>query len=390
MKKIDHPLMENNFTNQDIKKVINFLKTKPILTQNKKVLEFEKKWSKWLGVKYSVFVNSGSSANLITLATLNKLYKNGEVIVPAFTWISDIVSIIKNGFKPVFVDINLNNLSANEDEIIKKITSKTIAVFITHAQGFNGLSNKLLKYLKKKNIILLEDVCESHGATFKKKKLGTFGLISNFSFYYAHHMSTIEGGMVCTNNKEVYHLARMFRSHGMLREIGDRKIEKRIQLKNKDLSEKFIFMLPGYNLRNNEIGAVLGISQLKRLNINNKKRSSNFLFFLKNLDEKKFYTNFDLEGNSNYAFPLILKSQDLNLRDKLEKKMKFYNIEFRRGNVGGGNQLRQPYLRNYFRKNYFKKFLNTDHVHFFGYYIGNYPTLKKTKIRQICKVLNSI
>ena len=240
MKKIDHPLMENNFTNQDIKKVINFLKTKPILTQNKKVLEFEKKWSKWLGVKYSVFVNSGSSANLVTLATLNKLYKNGEVIVPAFTWISDIVSIIKNGFKPIFVDIKLNNLSANEDEIIKKITSKTIAVFITHAQGFNGLSNKLLKYLKKKKIILLEDVCESHGATFKKKKLGTFGLISNFSFYYAHHMSTIEGGMVCTNNKEVYHLARMFRSHGMLREIGDRKIEKRIQLKNKDLSEKFI------------------------------------------------------------------------------------------------------------------------------------------------------
>tara|TARA_Y200000002_G_scaffold50215_1_gene36190 strand:- start:1349 stop:2521 length:1173 start_codon:yes stop_codon:yes gene_type:complete len=390
MKKIDHPLMENNFTNGDIKKVINFLKTKPILTQNKKVLEFEKKWSNWLGVKYSVFVNSGSSANLVTLATLNKLYKNGEVIVPAFTWISDIVSIIKNGFKPIFVDINLNNLSANEDEIIKKITSKTIAVFITHAQGFNGLSNKLLKYLRKKKIILLEDVCESHGATFKKKKLGTFGLISNFSFYYAHHMSTIEGGMVCTNNKEVYRLARMFRSHGMLREIGDKRIEKNIQLKNKDLSEKFIFMLPGYNLRNNEIGAVLGISQLKRLNINNKKRSSNFSFFLKNLDEKKFYTNFDLEGNSNYAFPLILKSQNFDLRDKLEKRMKFYNIEFRRGNVGGGNQLRQPYLRNFFRKNYFKKFLNTEHVHFFGYYIGNYPTLKKTKIKLICKVLNSI
>ena len=248
----------------------------------------------------------------------------------------------------------------------------------------------MLKYLKKKKIILLEDVCESHGATFKKKKLGTFGLISNFSFYYAHHMSTIEGGMVCTNNREVYHLARMFRSHGMLREIGDKRIEKKIQLKNKDLSEKFIFMLPGYNLRNNEIGAVLGISQLKRLNINNKKRSSNFSFFLKNLDEKKFYTDFNLEGNSNYAFPLILKSQDFDLRDKLEKRMKFYNIEFRRGNVGGGNQLRQPYLRNFFRKNYFKKFLNTDHVHFFGYYIGNYPTLKKTKIKLICKVLNSI
>ena len=390
MQKINHSLMENNFTNNDINEVIKFLKTNNILTQNKKVREFEKKWSKWLGVKYSVFVNSGSSANFITLAIIKEMYGTGEVIIPAFTWISDIVAVTQHGFKPVFVDINLHNLSANEEEIYKKVNKKTKAVFITHAQGFNGLSDKLINFLKKKKIFLLEDVCESHGASFKKKKLGTYGLISNFSFYYAHHMSTIEGGMICTNDKKIYELGRMFRSHGMLREVADKKYEKQIQKKNKELSSKFIFMLPGYNLRNNEIGAVLGISQLKRLDQNNRVRSANLKFFLKNLNDDKFYTNFQLTGNSNYALPIILKSKNLILRNKLEKLMTQSNIEFRRGSVGGGNQLRQPYLKDMFKKNYFKKFSVVEHVHFFGYYIGNFPTLKKAKIKKICEILNSI
>ena len=115
----------------------------------------------------------------------------------------------------------------DEDEIIKKINKKTLAVFLTHAQGFNGLSDRLLAFLKRKKILLIEDVCESHGATFKNKKLGTFGLISNFSFYYAHHMSTIEGGMICTNNRRIYELARMLRSHGMTRESNNDAFEKK-------------------------------------------------------------------------------------------------------------------------------------------------------------------
>ena len=390
MQKINHSLMENNFTNKDINEVIKFLKTNNILTQNKKVIEFEKKWSKWLGVKYSVFVNSGSSANFITLAIIKEIYGTGEVILPAFTWISDVVAVTQHGFKPVFVDINLHNLSANEDEIYKKVTKKTKAVFITHAQGFNGLSNKLINFLKKKKIVLLEDVCESHGASFKKKKLGTYGVISNFTFYYAHHMSTIEGGMICTNDKRIYELGRMFRSHGMLREVGDKKYEKKIQNKNKDLSSKFIFMLPGYNLRNNEIGAVLGISQLKRLDQNNRVRSTNLEFFFFFFFNKKKNTDFKISGNSNYALPIILKSENFTQRNKLEKFMTESKIEFRRGSVGGGNQLRQPYLKNMFKKNYFKEFSVVEHVHFFGYYIGNFPTLKKVKIKMICKILNSI
>ena len=181
--------MENNILKQDIDKVKIFLKDLPVLTQSKKVIEFERKWSKWLGVKYSIFVNSGSSANFISLAALKSIKKKGEVVVPPLTWPSDIMAVINNGFAPKFVDINISNLSMDTDKIIKAVTNKTVAVFITHAQGFNGLTQKLINFLRKKNIILIEDVCESHGATFNHKKLGTFGLISNFSFYYAHHLS---------------------------------------------------------------------------------------------------------------------------------------------------------------------------------------------------------
>ncbi|MBA1337292.1 MAG: CDP-6-deoxy-D-xylo-4-hexulose-3-dehydrase [Pelagibacterales bacterium] len=389
--KFKHPLMSNNFTNSDISVAIKLLKKKSrILTQSKHVMEFEKKWSKWLGVKYSVFVNSGSSANLLTITALKILYGKGDVILPTLTWVSDVNSVIQNGLKPVFVDINPKNLCMSEEDVISKINKKTLAVFMTHAQGFNGLTKRLLSILKKKNIILIEDVCESHGATFNKRKLGTFGKISNFSFYYAHHMSTIEGGMVCTNDKKIYQIIRMLRSHGMAREIGNSKIENKIIKEYPNLSPKFIFLHPAYNFRNNEIGAVIGLNQLKSLDKNNKIRSFNLNIFLNNLDEKKYRTNFDLKGNSNYAFPLILTKANTKNRDKLESSLKMHKIEFRRGSAGGGNQLRQPYLRDYVKNINLNNFKEVDHIHFFGYYIGNYPSLKKNKIKKICNILNSI
>ena len=393
MKSFFHPLMENNISEQDISAVFTFLKKnkKRIFTQSEKVSQFEKSWSRWLGVKYSIFVNSGSSANLLTLLAIKILYGKGEIILPTLTWISDIASAIQTGFKPVFVDINPKNLCMDENDIIKKISKNTKAVFITHAQGFNGLSNNLIKILKKKKILLLEDVCESHGARFGKKKLGTFGLISNFSFYYAHHLSTIEGGMVCTNDKKIYELVRMLRAHGMARESGNQKFEKETIKKYPDLSPKFIFLYPAYNMRNNEISATIGISQLKRLDKNNFTRSKNLKIFLENLDKRHYRTEYDIKGNSNYAFPLVLKNKNFKNRNLLEKIMIKHKIEFRRGNAGGGNQLRQPYLRNIIKKNLsLKNFSEVDHVHFFGYYIGNYPSLKREKIIKICNILNNI
>ena len=388
-----HHLMNNNITSDDNKKVINFLKTNPRLTNGKKVIEFEKRWSKWLGVKYSVFVNSGTSSNIISLAYLKTKYKQGEIIVPALTWVSDITSILYNNFKPVFVDINLNNLGASFDKIEKAVNKNTKAIFLTHVLGFNSLSDKLLRLIKKKKIFLIEDVCESHGALYKNKKLGTFGNISNFSFYYAHHMSTIEGGMVCTNDKEVYNTIRILRSHGMLRESMDSKFKNRISKLYKNLNKDFLFLYPGYNFRSTEINAVYGLNQLKRLNANNKKRNLNFKYFLNNLDKKIYFTEFDLVGSSNYAFTILFnkKYRNKNFRIKFEKKLYLNNIEFRRGMAGGGNQAIQPYLKNYTNKfKVFKNLKNTNVVHNYGYYIGNYPNLDKLKIMKICNILNNV
>ena len=196
------------------------------------------------------------------------------------------------------------------------------------------------------------------------KKLGSFGLISNFSFYYAHHMTTIEGGMICTNSKKIFELSKILRSHGMVREAKNKIFERKMQKKYKDLSPKFIFLHPTLNFRNTEIGAALGLSQLKSLNKNNTKRKNNFLYFLKKLDNTKYWTNFDLNGSSNYAFPIILKTNNLKKRDYFEKVLLKNKIEFRRGNAGGGNQLRQPYLKNFIKIRNFRKFKNVEKIHF--------------------------
>lgn len=386
-----HPLMHNNFTKADMNAAIKLFKQKNIiLTQSKYVKKFEKKWSKWLGVKYSVFVNSGSSANLLTMTVLKILYGKGEIILPPLTWVSDINSVIQNNFKPVFVDINPKNLCMSEEEIVKKVNKNTLAVFMTHAQGFNGLTSKLISFLKKRKVLLIEDVSESHGATFNKRKLGTFGKISNFSFYYAHHMSTIEGGMICTNDKKIYEIVKILRSHGMARESNNSVFEKKMIKTYPKLSPKFIFLYSGYNFRNNEVGGVIGLNQLNSLDKNNKKRKENFNFFLKLLDQSKYRTDFQLEGSCNYAFPVILKRKSLKSRNVFEKTLLENKIEFRRGNAGGGNQLRQPYLQKFVENVNLSNFKEVDHVHFFGYYIGNYPSLSKIKIKKICNILNCI
>ncbi len=385
------PLMSNNINKKDINSVISFLKSNPILTQNKNVKKFEDQWSKWLGVKYSVFVNSGSSANLLSMHLLKIKYpKGGEVIVPPLTWSSDISSILHAGFKPVFVDIDINTLGMNTDLIISKINNKTRAVFLSYIQGFNCLTQKLLNYLKKKKIFLIEDVCESHGATFNNKKLGSFGWTSNFSFYYAHHMSTIEGGMISTNDKKAYQDLLMLRSHGMIREVKSDKFQEYMKNKYRDLNSKFIFYHPAFNVRNNEIGAIIGLSQIKRLNSNISKRNSNLKYFLNNLNKDIYFVDFDLKGQSNYAFNIVLKHQNKVLMKKLMNKLDEKQIEFRLGSAGGGNQLRQPYIKKLFKDKYYKSFKNTEHIHFYGMYIGNYPELKKKQINYILKILNSI
>ena len=384
------PLMRNNIIREDLDLVIDYLKQDdPKLTQGDKVRDFEKKWSNWLGVKYSVFVNSGSSENLLSLMALkNEFPDGGEVIVPSLTWVSDITSVINFGFKPIFVDVTMNTLSLDTEKVLSKISSSTKAIFITHAQGFNGLTDKLLDVLEKNNIKLIEDVCESHGACHNNRKLGSYGWLSNFSFYYAHHMSTIEGGMICTNDYKVYQLLKICRGHGMLRECDDKELKEFYFSKYPDLNPDFIFTHFGYNLRNNEIGAIIGINQLNRLDKNIKLRNLNLKIFLDNIDDTKFITEFDLVGCSNYAFNLILRHKNDGLLKRVMRSLTDNKVEFRRGSAGGGNQLRQPYIQPYVPKEHYKNFLNTEHIHFYGFYIGNFPDLQKNEIMNICNIIN--
>jgi CDP-6-deoxy-D-xylo-4-hexulose-3-dehydrase len=387
-----YPLMRNNILRKDLDAVIEHLKQDdPILTHGANVRSFEEEWSNWLGVKYSVFVNSGASANLLTMAILKISHPNGgEVIVPPLTWISDIASVLQNGFTPVFVDIDPHSLAMDAKQVLAKITDKTRAVFLTHVQGFDGLTDELVRELARKNIPLIEDVCESHGATHNGQRLGSFGWMSNFSFYYAHHMSTIEGGMVCTNDSEVYQQVRMLRSHGMVREVSDPSVRSAYQLANPELNPDFIFAFPAYNTRNTEIGGIMGRSQLKRLDANVIRRTENLHRFLSQIDAQKYRTDFKLEGSSNYAFNLVLKKPDEFFAQRLMAKMREFGIEFRRGSAGGGNQLRQPYLKGVVPDNYHKLFPEVEHIHFYGFYIGNFPDLRDGEVDEICAILNSV
>ncbi len=388
---LDWPLMKNNITREDLNAVIEFLdQDEPILTQSANVRAFEREWSDWLGVRHSVFVNSGSSANLVTLAALKELHGDGEVIVPPLTWVSDIAAVLHCGFEPVFVDIDPRTLGMDNDQVLEKLSDRTRAVFLTHILGYNALSQPLLDELKRRRVPLIEDVCESHGATFAGRKLGTFGWASNFSFYYAHHLSTIEGGMVCTDDADLYETVRMMRSHGMVRELDDRSRKEEFCERYSDLNPDFIFAYPAWNVRSTEINAVLGRAQLKRLDENNRQRTENLHLFLDNLDPDVYFTDFAVEGSSNYAFTLVLKEPDVALRDRIMTTLRAHRVEFRRGTSGGGNQLRQPYLRKRMGDDAWQEMPRCDHVHFFGFYIGNYPTLEQDKILRLCRLLNEL
>ena len=390
-KPLDWPLMQNNIVRADLDAVIEFLQQEnPILTQSSQVKAFEQEWSAWLGMKYSIFVNSGSSANLITIAALRERFGLGEIIVPTLTWVSDIAAVIQAGFTPVFVDINPRTLGMDTQQVLAKITPNTKAVFLTHVLGYNALTQTLLDELVTRQIPLIEDTCESYGATFQGKKLGSFGLASNFSFYYAHHMSTIEGGMISTNDENLYEMLRLFRSHGMVRESTSGDLKQTYKQEYPDLNPDFIFAYPAYNVRSTEINAVLGRSQLKRLDANNQRRTENLRLFFDRLDSKRYRTDFEIAGSCNYAFTLVLQQPDPDFAQKMMESLRQWGVEFRRGTAGGGNQLRQPYLRKRLGQDIWKSYPQVDHIHFYGVYIGNYPELDQEKIRQLCGRLNEL
>jgi CDP-6-deoxy-D-xylo-4-hexulose-3-dehydrase len=382
------PLINDNISQSDREVLADFCLNGERFTNGPKVKEFENIWSEWLGVKHSIMVNSGASANYISIAIVKELLGEGEIIVPPLGWVSDISSVAQLGMTPVFVDISFNNLAITAENIKRAITPKTKAIVLIHCLGFNGINDEIIKIAKDNNLILIEDCCESHGAMFGDKKIGSIGDISLFSFYFGHHITTIEGGMVCVNNPKLYDLAKLFRSHGMTREASP-ELQKYYQDHHPELNPLFTFAVAGFNMRSTELNAVLGIEQMKRIDYNINRRVGNLKTWLDNLNSSKFMTSFTTQGNSSFALPLILQwSNASKLKDVCEI-LEEEKVEYRLGTAGGGNQALQPYLKKFnYRIN--DNLPVVDYIHSNSLYIGNHPELTDKQIINLCNKLNNV
>ena len=260
-------LQENVISDYEIELLVSFLKNTKRFTQFSKVAEFEAKFAEWQGCTHCVFVNSGSSANLVLVNACKEYFgwvDGDEIIVPAVTWPTTITPVLQFGLTPVFVDINLTDLSFDYQQLESKITPKTRAIFAAHLLGFPSNIRKLNQITSGRNIAVMEDSCESLGAMIDGEKVGNLGIAGTFSFYWGHHMTTVEGGMLCTNDEDLYRLFLLKRSHGLARELplGDHENLRSI---HSGIDFNFLFLTDGFNVRNTEFNAVLGISQIGRL-----------------------------------------------------------------------------------------------------------------------------
>ena len=381
-------LINDNVTKRDREVLADFCLNGERFTNGPKVKEFEQIWSDWLGVNHSVMVNSGASANYISIAMVKELLGEGEIIVPPLGWVSDISSVVQLGMTPVFVDISLNTLAITAENIKRAITPKTKAIVLVHCLGFNGLTDEIVKIAKENNLILIEDCCESHGALFNDKRIGSIGDISLFSFYFGHHITTIEGGVVCVNDPKLYDLAKLFRSHGMTREASS-ELQNYYKEKYENLNPLFTFAVAGFNMRSTELNAVLGIEQMNRIDYNINRRIQNLKTWLENLDINKFFISFNVQGNSNFALPLIMQGIS---KDKLKDVCKILEeekVEYRLGTAGGGNQALQPYLKKFNHK-IEGNLPVANYIHSNSLYIGNHPELTEEQIINLCKKLNNV
>ena len=366
MSDFNWPLMKDTISFGDRLKLAKFCLTTGRFSAGPLVKDFERAWSSWIGSEDSLFVSSGSTANFLLVAAVKDLFglKDGDaVLLPACTWVTNVSPIMQQGLRPVFCDINLSDFSF-DIENAKKIAAKENIkmIFVTHLLGYSADIEKLREVFP--NAIIIEDVCESHGCRGPDgSRRGSEYIGGTFSFYFGHHMTTIEGGMVSTNNDELADLMRQKRCHGLARES---KHYDRYALENPDIIRSFLFMTDGYNFRNTDLGAYLGLIQLKRLDGMVQTRNNNYQLFHKLIKkfENKLYVPSINNRISSFAFPLICK--DGANRAALMLEMEANGIEFRP--IVSGNLLRQPFLKEYGGDTSME---NADLLHDNGLYISN-------------------
>src|SRR3989338_71475 len=386
---IKYYMAEDTIDRKDIQKLIGWLKTNPRLTKGKLTLEFESKWRQWLGSKYSVFCNSGSSANLLMFYTLllSGRVKNKKVVVPSVGWVTSIAPAIQFGFKPIMCEadpdtfgLDLNHL----ESILKKHHPST--VLLVQVLGVPHKMKEMMALKKKYGFILLEDACAAIGASYQGKKVGSFGDMGSFSFYFGHQMSTIEGGMVSTNDKNLQNILLMLRSHGWSKDL-DNASHKSLVRKYKvdDFHTPFVFYEPGFNLRATDLNAFLGIGQMEKLNWIISRRQENHLRYKQHLAEK-FYIQKPQKDSVICSIHFGMLAKDIQQRRTIVNALVKNGIEtriFSAGNLG---------LHPFWVTRYGKaSFPVADRIHHCGLFLPNNPSLKLRDVDFISKVvLNEI
>lgn len=361
--------MKDSVTAGDRRKLSEFVLSSGRLTNGPKVREFENRWSEWQGCGHSLFVSSGSAANLLLLAGAIEHYgmePGAKVAVPAVTWSTNIAPVIQTGLTPVFCDVNPANF-AIDPESLQKAAERNPGikiVFVTHLFGIPAPVDRYREILP--DAVFLEDVCESHGAEISGAKAGNLSSGCTFSFYFGHHMTTVEGGMVCTGEENLFEILRAKRSHGLARERGKEGFES-FKSQYPDVDKDFLFSTEGFNFRNTEMGAVLGLSQIERLDSMIARRREILGRFSKMTWEKRpdLFAPFETEGNSSFCLPFICKKREM--RPVLEQFLNGHGVETRP--LCGGNLLRQPFLSGRFGEP--SLFPNADYLHFHGFFMGN-------------------
>ena len=374
---------DNAIRESDRVKMCDFLMSNAKLTYGQKVKEFEKKWSDWLGVKHSVFVNSGSSSILLSLAAFlysNKA-RNKKVIVPGLSWATDISSPMLLGMEPIMCECDEDNLGLNIEhlkQIIKEHDPSSI--ILVHVLGFPNHMNEIVELCKEHDIRLIEDTCESIGSEYEGKKLGTFGDLSTFSFYFGHHMSTIEGGMISTDDEELYHILLSIRSHGWDRDLPKSKqIELRKKYNIGDFRSLYTFYYPGFNLRATDLQAFIGLEQLKKLDLIVKNRNLNYQKYHEGIKNNEWKINPPKDSFiSNFSYPVITKNIKV-----LVEKLTENNVECRPLICGSINE------HPFWYERYGKQDLPiSKKVHEYGLYLPNNHQMTVEEIDKVINIVN--
>ena len=379
-------LVSDTINKDDINSLIEWLSQDeiPRLTKGDLTVELENKWANKIGTKYSVFVNSGSSSILLTLAALkhtNRL-KNNKIVVPSLSWATDLSSPILLGLEPILCDCNLNDLSCDLDlleEIFKKESPSTL--ILVSVLGLVPNMGRVVELCDKYDVILLEDVCESMGSKYKDKYLGTFGLASFFSMYFGHHLSTIEGGFINTDDEDFYYTLLIMRSHGWARDLPIH-IQNEYQSKYNinAFDNLYNFYLPGMNLRSTDLQAYIGLRAIDKLDNFSKIRNSNFNHYINNIKNNKL----DIQVNSsdfvsNFAMPVVSKNKENILHNLLKN-----NIECRP--LIAGNLANKPFWYENFTKPELK---NCELIDQYGFYIPNHQDLTTDDLNKIIEIVNN-